>query len=266
MTVYPRTERDTAKTRSLIPKAKGLDPAIYGGYSNNATAYMTIVKIYSNKDITYKVVGVPMRALADLKSARRQGNYCEKLKQVVAPDIMLDAKGKPKRGVKGFDIIADRILYKQVVLDGERKFMLNSAKYMSNAKQLTLSWETMRIVTGHINKEEDRDQLLINAYDEILAKVDQYLPLFDMNKFRKGLHDGRDKFVSFKPAKKREIINLILNGLHDNMVVGNLKELGIKTPFGLMQMGSGITLTPDAVLLFQSPTGLFEKRIKISKL
>lgn len=266
MTVYPRTERDTAKTRSLIPKAKGLDPAIYGGYSNNATAYMTIVKIYSNKDITYRVVGVPMRALADLKSARRQGNYREKLKQVVAPDIMLDAKGKPKRGVKGFDIIADRILYKQVVLDGERKFMLNSAKYMSNAKQLTLSWETMRIVTGHIKKEEDRNQLLINAYDEILAKVDQYLPLFDMNKFRKGLHDGRDKFISFKPAKKREIINLILNGLHDNMVVGNLKELGIKTPFGLMQMGSGITLTPDAVLLFQSPTGLFEKRIKISKL
>ena len=137
---------------------------------------------------------------------------------------------------------------------------------MTNAKQLTLSWETMRVVTDNFTRDEDQDQLLIKSYDEILAKVDRYLPLFDTNKFRQGLHSGREKFINFKPTKKKEIISRILNGLHDNMVFSDLKELGIKTLFGLMAVPSGITLTSDAVLLFQSPTGLFEKRIKISKL
>lgn len=266
MTVFPRADRDTAKTRSLIPKGKGLNPEIYGGYSNNADAYMAIVKIINAKDSIYKVIGVPMRALADLKKARKQGKYSETLKQILTPMVMFDQNGKPKRGVKGFEIVAGRVLYKQVVLDGERKFMLNSAHYMSNAKQLTLSQETMRIVTGYVKKNEDFDQLLINAYDEILAKVDRYLPLFDTNKFRQGLHNGREKFVSLDTAKKKEVISRILNGLHDNMVLGDLKDLGIKTPFGKLTASSGITLSPDAVLIFQSPTGLFEKRVKIADL
>ncbi len=266
MSVFPRTERDTVKSRSLIPKGKDLDPEIYGGYTGNANAYMAIVRIRKAKDSTYKVVGVPMRALAKLKKAQKQGKYDETLKQVLTPLVMFDKKGKTKQGIKDFDIAAGHILYKQVVLDGNKKFMLSSPYYMSNAKQLTLSWETMRVVTDNFTRDEDQDQLLIKSYDEILAKVDRYLPLFDTNKFRQGLHSGREKFISFKPAKKKEIINRILNGLHDNMVFSDLKELGIKTLFGLMAVPSGITLTSDAVLLFQSPTGLFEKRIKISKL
>lgn len=266
MTIFPRAERDTAKSRSLISKGKDLNPEIYGGYTGNTDAYMAIVKIRKNKDSIYKVVGVPMRALAKLKKAQNQGNYDETLKQVLTPLVMFDKRGKTKRGIKDFDIVAGHILYKQVILDGERKFMLNSSSYISNAKQLTLSWETMRIVTDNFIKDEDQDQLLIKAYDEILAKADRYLPLFDISKFRQGLHDGREKFASFNPAKKKEIISRILNGLHDNMVASDLKEIGVKTPFGQMQFKSGITLTPDAMLVFQSPTGLFEKRIKISKL
>ena len=207
-----------------------------------------------------------MRALAKLKHAQQEGKYDEVLKQVLTPLVMFDQKGEAKRGVQGFDIVAGHILYKQIVLDGNKKFMLSSPYYMTNAKQLTLSWETMRVVTDNFTRDEDQDQLLIKSYDEILAKVDRYLPLFDTNKFRQGLHSGREKFINFKPTKKKEIISRILNGLHDNMVFSDLKELGIKTLFGLMAVPSGITLTSDAVLLFQSPTGLFEKRIKISKL
>lgn len=266
MTVFPRSNRDTAKTRSLIPKGKGLDPAIYGGYTSNVDAYMAIVRIQKAKDVTYKVVGVPMRALADLKEAQKLGTYDATLKKVLEPLIMFDKNGEPKRGIKGFEIVKGHVLYKQVIVDGQRKFMLSSQYYMTNAKQLTLSWETMRIVTGNIKKGEDIDELLINAFDEILEKVDQYLPLFDINKFRNSLHQGREKFISFDKEMKKEIIKGILNGLHDNMVFGNLKELGIKTLFGLMAVPSGITLTPDAELIFQSPTGLFERRVKIRDL
>ena len=270
MTIYPRGERDRKKTRKLIPKGKDLDPAIYGGYSGNTDAYMVIVKIEKTKETLYKVVGVPMRALASLKKAQKEGNYDQELNKVLEPLIMFNKNGKSKAGIKGFTVVKDHVHFKQVVIDGDTKFMLYSAQYRANAKQLTLSQETMKVVTDNTDdmdqKDADKDQLLLNAYDEILEKVDQYLPLFDINGFRQGLHDGRAKFAALKTSEKRYTLKNILNGLHDNLVTPNLKNIGIKTPFGLMQSSSGITLSPNAKLVFQSPTGLFEKRVKLTNL
>ena len=266
MTIFPRGERDRKKTRKLIPKGNGLDPKIYGGYSGNTDAYMVIVKIDKAKESIYKVIGVPMRALTSLNQAKKQGNYQEELHQVLEPQIMLDKNGKPKRGVKGFRVIKDHVPFKQVVLDGDKKFMLYSAKYETNAKQLTLSQETMRIVTDNLKKGEDQDQLLVEAYDEILQKVAQYLPLFDVNSFRNGLHKGREKFLDLAVNDKKNTLTNILNGLHDNLVTPNIKNIGIKTPFGQMNFSSNITLSSNAVLIYQSPTGLFEKRVRIADL
>lgn len=267
MTVYPRGERDRKKTRKLIPKGKDLDTSIYGGYSGNSNAYMVIVKIEKAKEDIYRVIGIPMRFLAKLQKAKRQGNYNDKLHQVLEQLIMFDKNGKPKRGIKGFRIIKDHVHFKQVVVDGDKKFMLYSASYQVNAKQLTLSQETMKVITDNFNQKEDNeDQLLVNAYDEILSKVDSYLPLFDTNNFRAGLHKGRVKFINLAVKDKKHTLSNILNGLHDNMVTPDLKNLGIKTPFGLMQTKAGIVLSSNSVLIFQSPTGLFEKRVKITDL
>ncbi|MCT6890046.1 MAG: hypothetical protein M3Z87_10385, partial [Lactobacillus sp.] len=115
-------------------------------------------------------------------------------------------------------------------------------------------------------KEDNEDQRLVSAYDEILSKVDAYLPLFDTNNFRAGLHEGRAKFINLTAKDKKQTLSNILNGLHDNPVASDLKNLGIKTPFGKMQSPSGITLSSNAILIFQSPTGLFEKRVKITDL
>ena len=65
---------------------------------------------------------------------------------------------------------------------------------------------------------------------------------------------------------KKSTLSNILNGLHDNMVLGNLKNIGIGTPLGQMQEKSGIKLSSEALLIFQSPTGLFEKRVRIADL
>ncbi|MEB3364113.1 Cas9 endonuclease PAM-interacting domain-containing protein [Lactobacillus sp. R2/2] len=56
VTIYPRDERDLAKTRKLIPKGNGLDPKIYGGYSGNSSAYMVIVKIEQAKNLFIKLL------------------------------------------------------------------------------------------------------------------------------------------------------------------------------------------------------------------
>jgi CRISPR-associated endonuclease Csn1 len=124
----------------------------------------------------------------------------------------------------------------------------------------------MRIVTNNFTIKDDRSKLLNQAYDEILEKVDKYLPLYDINSFRNKLHKGKDKFSKLNIKEKEATLVEILNGLHDNSVMGKLKNIGFSTAFGQMQIPSGITLSPNAKLIYQSPTGLFEKRVKISEL
>lgn len=267
MTLYPRSDRDTAKSRNLIPKAKNMPTKIYGGYSNNLDAYMAIVKINKKKSIEYRVVGVPMRALSELETV---DNCNEKLKQILTPSILFNKKGKRKAAIHSFDIVKSKIPYKQVILDGDKKFMLGSSTYVYNAKQLTLSWEAMRIITGNWNSEKPKENEinndLIAVYDEILDKLDRYLPLFDINKFREKLHAAKDKFIKLSVGEKQETILQILNGIHDNPVRPQIKSLGLKTPLGFMQFHNGVPLSDKAVLIYQSPTGLFEKRIRIVNL
>lgn len=124
----------------------------------------------------------------------------------------------------------------------------------------------MRVITGHWLDSDKQDQELLDVYDEVLEKIDRYLPLFDIRDFRNKLHKGREKFLKLNAEDKLKAIIQILKGLHDNSDTGELKDIGITVPFGQLQNNSGITLSSDTILVYQSPTGLFEKRVKISSL
>lgn len=268
MTVFPRFNNDTVKNpRNLIPKKMGMSPDIYGGYTNNSDAYMVIVRIDKKKGTEYKILGVPTRELVNLKKAEKEDHYESYLKEILAPRILYNKNGKRDKKITSFEIVKSKIPYKQVIQDGDKKFMLGSSTYVYNAKQLTLSTESMKAITNNFDKDSDENDALIKAYDEILDKVDKYLPLFDINAFRKKLHSGREKFVELSLEDKKDIILKVLIGLHDNPATSDLKTLGFSsTELGKMQKNSGIVLSGNAKLIYQSPTGLFKKSVKISDL
>ena len=267
MTVFPRFSRDTVKSpRNLIEKKKGMSTEIYGGYTNNSDAYMAIIKINKKKGIEYRILGVPTRELINLKKAEKSGTYDAYLKQILEPRILYNKNGKRNKTVETFEIVKSKIPYKQVIQDGAKKFMLGSSTYVYNAKQLVLSNEAMKAITNHFDNDSDEDKALIKAYDEILMNVDKYLPLFDINKFRQKLHLGREKFVKLSLNDKKDTILKVLDGLHDNAVMSKVTSIGLSTPLGFMQYPNGISLSENAKLIYQSPTGLFEKRVKISDL
>ena len=267
MTVYPRFSNDTVKTpRNLIPKKMGMSPDIYGGYTNNSDAYMVIVRIDKKKGTEYKILGVPTRELVNLKKAEKEDHYESYLKEILAPRILYNKNGKRDKKITSFEIVKSKIPYKQVIQDGDKKFMLGSSTYVYNAKQLTLSTESMKAITNNFDKDSDENDALIRAYDEILDKVDKYLPLFDINKFREKLHSGREKFIKLSLEDKKDTILKVLEGLHDNAVMPKIPEIGLSTPLGFMQFSNGVLLSENARLIYQSPTGLFKKSVKISDL
>lgn len=267
-TIYPAGSN---KSR-LIPIKNDRPTDIYGGYSSSTDAYMSLIRVPDKKEDKYKVVGVPSRSLASLNRAEKRGHdaYLDQLRQVIA-----------KSQKKEFQIIIPKLRYRQLIMDGGLKYTLGSSAYQYNARQLLLSEKSMEVLATDFSKIttdlDKQNQKLIAVYDDILDKVNRYLPLYDKNQFRKALNGARDKFVQLPilpkfngnkkdEAGKVEILNEILLGLHDDASKGNLKPLGIKTPFGMLQTQSGITMSSNAVIVNQSPTGLFEHRIYLKAL
>lgn len=259
MTLYPRADRDT-KTRKLIPKKINYDSKIYGGYSGNNDAFMSLIKLMKGKNVQYKIVGIPVRYVSKLKSAQNEKEYSALLKGIISSLL------KKKKGFKNFEVLKEKIPYRQVIKSENEKFQLGSSTYLYNGKQLTLSNESMRIITGNFTSGDNRRDCYIKVYDEIIDKMDTFLPLFDINNFRSSLHQKHNRFAELREDEMKLVITKILKGLHNNAFAEKISELKISTPFGKMQRPSGISLSSNAQLIYQSSSGLFEKRINIKEL
>ena len=260
-TIYPRPDRDKATVRTLVPKKNGLDPKIYGGFSNSQNTFMIIVKIIMAKKVVYKVLPIPMRYRDKLEKAEKNNTYDETLRSIVEPMIA------SVKGLRGFDIIVNHLNFNQEMVNKKNgHFILSTASYMYNGNQILLSPDAMRILNGKLESQEDEDRSLIKVYDEVLEQIDNYVPLFNIRSYNQKLHKGREVFVKLDVTKKRATLSSILRGLHCNSSSSDIKELGIGVGFGLFQQQSGIQLTADTLIIFKSITGLRQKKVRLSDL
>ena len=273
--LYNQTIYKASNTKAAIPVKNNRPVDIYGGYSGNTDAYMAIIAKADKKETKYQVVGIPTRNVDKLNQLKQQSNdEYEKYLHKAIYDVLAGTKHKK---VPSFDVLLDKVYYKQLINDENQLFNLGSSTYKHNARQLILSEKSIKTLNKDAKcKDEHFDQDLNDVYIEILTQVNKYFSLYSMNKFIKKLNDGLEKFEllnvedTFKGTKrisgKISTLREILNGLHANATFGNLKNIGFSTSFGQLQVPAGITLSKNAKLIFQSPTGLFERKIRISDL
>lgn len=262
-TIFPASDSSSKK----LIKIKNNKPVdIYGGYTSNNDAYLSIIKITDKKGDKYQVVGIPMRALDKLQKAQEKGHqeYLKTLTEVIEPQFTTIRRGK--KVVKKFSIVRTRVPFGQLIQDGQEKFTLGSSTYKYNASQLTLSRKSIEILDKIGRKSTNTDEDLESVYLDILDKVNKYYILYDINKFREKLNDGFDLFKELSLSDKESILSNILTGLHANAAMSDLKKIGIKTSFGFLQVPTGIKLSSGAELIYQSPTGLIERRVRLKDL
>ena len=257
----------TASSKKLIQIKKNKPVDIYGGYTGNNDAYLAIVK----QNNEYRVVGVPMRSLNRLQLATKSGQqeYFNVLKEELTPQFIKVKKnrktGELTKQIKEFEIILGKVSFGQLIVDGDQKFTLGSSTYKHNANQLVLSKNSVEVLSK-IGTNKNTPDKLDSVYLDILDKVNKYYSLYDINQFRKKLVNGFELFKEFDSLKKENVLNNILDGLHANAVFGNLNVIKISTPFGQLQIPSGIKLSSNAELIYQSPTGLIERKVKLKDL
>ena len=254
---------------NLIPIKQNKPINIYGGYKEKRNSYMMLVKIKKKKEIIYKIVGIP-RLLSD--ELDRLNTMSEK--QLLLETIARTSLSKTEQN---FKIILDKIYYGQLVIDGNQKYTLGSVIYKHNAMQLHLSKQALEILAvGKTKSREVKDEELIAVYEEILLVVNKYFELYDISKFRQKLNDGLEIFKELpiyniyennkiKKIGKFEVLNRILIGLHANAARADLSVLGFKD-LGKLQVNGGIKLSPDAKLIYQSPTGIFSRAVRVKDL
>lgn len=63
---------------------------------------------------------------------------------------------------------------------------------------------------------------------------------------------------------KREVLMQILQGLHANATIVNLNNIGCTRYFGQLQVPGGLKLTEQAILIHESPTGLFRRLVRLN--
>ena len=255
-TIFPA---ESAKNKRLIRIKNNKPTDIYGGYTSNNDAYLAIIKEKDN----YRVVGVPMRALNTLKKAEKESKakYLAKLKEV----LVFRFKEKKKKNVtQDFDILLEKVPFGQLIIDGDQKFTLGSSEYQHNAKQLSLSKKSIETLSK-LDKKDILDEELVDVYVNILNQLDDYYELYGDS--RKKLRDRLDLFRTLAVTDKKQVICKLLDALHANSETANLKTvMKIKTPFGQLQRKGGIKLSFDAELIYQSPTGLIERCVKLKDL
>lgn len=254
---------------NLIPIKQNKPINIYGGYKEKRNSYMMLVKIKKKKETIYKIVGIP-RLLSD--ELDRLNTMSEK--QLLLETIARTSLSKTEQN---FKIILDKVYYGQLVIDGNQKYTLESVIYKHNAMQLHLSKQALEILAvGKTKSREVKDEELIAVYEEILLVVNKYFELYDISKFRQKLNDGLEIFKELpiyniyennkiKKIGKFEVLNRILIGLHANAARVDLSVLGFKD-LGKLQVNGGIKLSPDAKLIYQSPTGIFSRAVRVKDL
>lgn len=262
-------------TKKLIRQKNNRPTELYGGYSNSNDEFLTIVRLKKKDVAYYKVIGIPVRVANKIRLDNDKvdiNKLSEYLKTVFSKVKQNRKTGKKASSIEWFEIVVPKVPFGQLIIDEGQPFLLGSSTYRHNAQELVLPKTIIKQINQSTTDKVDYD----GVYQEILKSVLQYFPLYDINQFRRKLKVGFEKFQELpndnlvKNGKvikqgKLNIINKILIGLHANAAFADLKSIGFSTAFGFLQQPSGISLSKNAEIVYQSPTGLFTRFVKLSE-
>lgn len=269
-TIYPRSDRDTAKKRTLIEKKKGYATSIYGGYTSEQSSYLMLVQVKDSKgNFSYQFYGMPTRFLVDLEKAKKEGKY-----QIVRNSLVYDIVNRGIKNPKDVTVLKDKIPFNQIVIEEGEPTYLTSTQYRWNVRQLILSEKAQKTLMDlvidpdfnmhkAIKEDEDTNKRLDDVYNEILYQVKNFMPIYKINRNIEKLEKGKKLFTKLSFGKKVSTLRTLLVSLHADNTAPKMPYINIST---LACVRSGQPISENAKFVFQSPTGMQVKTITVKQL
>lgn len=257
----------------IMPKGKGQLPIKadkeinkYGGYNKLSGAYFCVVEhtCEKNRIRTIEPVFVYKKDLYEADPVR----YCTEVLGLCSPaiicpkilsDSLVEINGK-KMYITGRS--GNRILckhsYQFICGDENEKYIKAITKYV---KRSTAA-KTSLPITEFDGLTADKN---LNLYDFFIEKLQtkSYSQFF--LKVLKTCIDGREKFRQLSVEEQCFTLLQILKAFKCDRQISDLTSIGGKASTGTILFSKEITKNKSANILYQSPTGLFEKKVDLLK-
>lgn len=277
-TVYGAKDSNTnGGTMKLIPKKKEFPVGLYGGYTTESVSYFSVVRIVKKGEEFYKILKITTSEALSLFAARQRSHKKEaKLLDSIIKKKMTKINSKGKALQTQFEIVLPRVGRDTLFNNTDYGFfMIDSDETLHNYQELWMS-RTDQILIEKIRQkklaDKEVDHELIDLYDRIIQQVNQYFKLYKIRKFNERLQNSQEAFRSLhlygsdKEENKFEILQRVLVGLGANASRTDLSRISVQSRFGQILLSSGIVLQGDTSIIYQSPSGLFERSVRLSSL
>lgn len=162
-------------------------------------------------------------------------------------------------------ILLRHVSQKQLIHYGGALMTIMSASELNNAQQLWLEPDIYQLF-------DDLEKSVIEPanfewgrlLDPVMKAVQAYYPWhrFDDD----GLAEFRATFDALADVDKKDILVGMVAALHADSKTANLTKLGMTGSWRRMNNKAGYSFADEDEFIFQSPSGLFEKRITVAEL
>ncbi len=252
-----------------IPIKKGMDIAKYGGYNSIRTSYFALFEHDSGKGAIRSLIPIPVLVGRDVdeeilvRHAIKLGLVSPRM---ILPCVKLDATLQ-KDGLR-------------LTLKG-----INDKNTLTvvPATQLVVNYDHLRVFKGvfkYVDKENVRgkshiysaadngvsEEAAVAAFDHLVEKISSgYISSAITDKAIRALTGSKDTFLKLELDKKAEVLAQLLKALHCSPEVGSLDLIG-GGKIGRMVPSLKISSWDEALLINQSPSGLFENIVNLKKI
>ncbi|WP_428379562.1 type II CRISPR RNA-guided endonuclease Cas9 [Olsenella sp. Marseille-QA0557] len=241
------------KRAGTISLKQGLAVEKYGGYSSIEYAHFAL---YLAKDKKGKdklvLTGIPIPVLRDIRINSR----------TIDDFFHEDARNK---GLVFIRSVRDRLLKYSRVNVGKDEYYVPALDALYSSKQLVLSAKMIRIAALSCDKETEDSAIepddLVELYDVLTEKLDYLCSKF--SNVSKVLLSKREVYLRLPIKDKRVLISNLLKFCKASTSRVDLSLVGGPKHAGRIQETS-LTACPEKVILIdQSVTGMFERRMKL---
>ncbi len=246
----------------------------YGGYTNDSSAYYFLVKHHEKGKIIKTIEYVSVRYVGKIQENPEELlNYCVQNKPhglgLLMPEILIPKiKINTLFNLDGFVMHIsgrsnDSITFKpavQLILDNDKeKYIKKISKFIEKYKKD----KKLKINEKYDNISKEMNLLI---YDQLLDKHKEPIYLKRPASQVKAMEKGREKFISLPVEEQCAVILQILVLTKCVFARADLKLIGASSQAGTVTKNKNISNCQKAIIIYQSPTGLYSNEVDLLKL
>ncbi|MBZ6007975.1 type II CRISPR RNA-guided endonuclease Cas9 [Leuconostoc gelidum subsp. aenigmaticum] len=238
--LYAETLFSPNPKAKLIAQKANRSVALYGGFTKAESAYMALVEFNKKGDRSYKLIKVPMTI------ANRVND-----KQITVTAYIASLN------LRDFSrVVLEHLPIGTLIRESDgSEFYAASSEYKHNAKEL---WAPKEILRSSKKLDKATAENLIDIFDFLISdKTINHFKFYEKDLLH--LKDVRDKFVEASDDIKLKMLADVIYELNNDKGWRDpFKHIQEKPAWTRLEVKGGIKLSEKAIIVYQSPTGLFE--------